>query len=332
MVLLEGEALDKELKERRARIAKIPLEVKKWVVGADDFIELLLICLLSGGVKKFNTHIFAEDKVGVGKTTIMSSFARACGGTFRRVQFRADMLPRELVETVMVLPSGKTVTEPGPLFANFVLADEINRASERSRSTLLEAMEEGQVTLGNTFILPRPLVVLATANPFETEGVFPLGVAQKDRFMMKVSMREETEEEALKILDSHVNQEREVIEQVITPEAILDDRGFIWDNIFLSEDLKRNIIRRTLVSRQLDNEEEKAHGASGKRSYIWLARGTKPLAFLRGRNYVTQDDVNFLTPPIFRHRISLGFGTYSSDIEHKIREIILELESSEQTL
>lgn len=314
--------LSPEFLEYHEQIMKIPQEVHKWIVGADNFIKLLVICLLSGSRQRYNSHVFAVDQVGVGKTTIMYAFARACGGSYRRIQFTPDKLPMDLVRVVKIKEDGSVEYEMGPLFANFVVADEISRSSEKTRSALLEGMEEGKVTIDNdTFDLPRPFMVLATANPMDVEGVWRLGVAQKDRFMMQIQMEDASEEEALQIIDTHERQEREKIEPVITLDRILGARDFISHNTFLSEDLMRYIVRWVRKTCELYNEQEKTHGASGHRPGTWLARGSRAVAFLDQRDYVTQADIDFLLPLVLQHRMSLGPLAEPGELERTMQQI-----------
>jgi len=319
-----------EFLEYHEQIMRIPQEVHKWIVGADNFIKLLIICLLSGSKRRYNSHVFAEEQVGVGKTTMMEAFARACGGNYSWIQFTPDLMPLDLIRVIKELPDGSREYQKGPIHGNFIVADEINRASEKTRAALLQGMEHGRITVDNdTHELPRPFMVLATANPMDVEGVFRLGVAQNDRFMMKVRMEEETEEEALAIIDSHLRQEREEIRPAVTPEQILGAREFIWKNIYLSADLKQYLVRWVRHTRQLYNEEEKAHGASGKRAYIWLARGSKAVAFWEQRDFVAQNDIDFLVPLILEHRSSLGLLSTRAELAEKMREMAEEMRHAE---
>lgn len=271
--------------------------VEKIIVGKKQSIELVIAAMLTGG------HVLIEDVPGVGKTKLVSSVARSCGGTFGRIQMTPDVMPSDITGFTMInTATGANEFRKGAAFCNFLLADEINRASPKSQSALLEIMEEGQVSLdGEIYPLPKPFMVLATQNPVETYGTYHLPEAQMDRFVMKISMGYPDRSDELSILER--NESRltpKTLEPVITCEDILA----LMEKVKLvrcSENIKKYIIELVNATR---TAEYIKLGVSPRGS-ISLYNTAKAVAMISGRGYVIPDDVKFLAPYVLAHRIIL---------------------------
>jgi len=278
--------------------ARMLANVERVIVGKRDVIERTLVALLCEG------HILLEDVPGVGKTTLARALARSLGGEFRRIQFTPDLLPSDVGGiTYFNQRRGDFEFRPGPVFANVVLADEINRATPRTQSALLEAMEERTVTVeGETMPLPRPFLVLATENPIELEGTFPLPEAQLDRFLLRLSIGypEEVEEESLLVRFAGPHPLLD-LEPVAEPGELAALAAAARE-VYLSDDLRRYLTRLVRATRAHDAVEL---GAS-PRGTLALGRASQALAALRGRDYVLPDDVKELTGPTLAHRIILS--------------------------
>jgi MoxR-like ATPase len=252
-----------------------------------------------------------EGKVGKGKTATLETFTRTISGAkFSRIQFTPDLRPLDLIRVVEQREDRTLEFHPGPLFANLVLADEINRAHEKTRSALLEAMGEKQITLGETtYRLEEPFFVMATENPIDVEGTFVLGAAQVDRFMMKVYTEPLSEDEKLLIAESHEDEDPQ-IRPVITKDQVLEIQNFIRTNIYVDSEVRRTIIR---IVGALTPEggivapDEFYLLPEGERGYLYLERAGKVRAFLEGRDYVTPTDIATLAVPILNHRIGFSF-------------------------
>jgi MoxR-like ATPase len=219
---------------------------------------------------------------------------------------------------------------PGPLFAHFLLGDEFNRASERTRAPLLEAMEEGRVTIdGKSYILPQPYMVLATVNPTDVEGVYRIGAAQSDRFMMKVHTSSEKESEAFEIVRNRLQRKSLDIESVVTRERIISAQEFVEENIHVSDELVRRVIKIIFKAREEfksdDTSDKTRYGPSGKRPYLQLVAASQAMAFIRGKEEVTPDIIDYLTLPVLRHRISLGYIDSDHDVDVQIEDILKEV-------
>ncbi|NMC10470.1 MAG: MoxR family ATPase [Methanothrix sp.] len=279
---------------------KLKREIDKVVVGQNVAIEQLLVAILSGG------HALLESNPGLAKTLLVKTTASCMGLGYSRIQCTPDLMPADITGTTIIeeVDGGKRFRfEPGPVFSNIVLADEINRASPKTQSALLEAMQEKQVTVGNkTYPLDKPFFILATQNPIEMEGTFPLPEAQLDRFLLKIFMEYPTLEEELKILDRYSGREEPVVEKVVSKEEVLSLQKLCRD-IPVSEDLKRSAVNLVLATR---NWEGVQYGASPRAS-IGLIVSAKARAFLRGKNYVSKEDLHVMAYPVLRHRIILGF-------------------------
>ena len=309
-----------ELEERTERISEasqflndIRRAVGLRVVGQERMVERLLIGLLTGG------HVLLEGVPGLAKTLAVRTLADAIHTTFRRIQFTPDLLPADLIGTLIWDEVNREfVPKKGPIFANLVLADEINRAPAKVQSALLEAMQEHQVTIGETsHRVPEPFLVLATQNPIEHEGTYPLPEAQVDRFMLKIRVDYPDREEERDILRATVTDDLAPFEAVATPEQILAARSLLSE-IYLDErveDYILNLVRSTRHAGDLDPElaDWLEYGAS-PRATIYLARTGRAHAFLAGRAYVIPEDVRDMAPDVLRHRLVLTFQAEAEEI------------------
>ena len=309
-----------ELEERTERIGEasrflndIREAVGRRVVGQEGMVERLLIGLLTGG------HVLLEGVPGLAKTLAVRTLADAIHTSFRRIQFTPDLLPADLIGTLIWDEVHREfVPKKGPIFANLVLADEINRAPAKVQSALLEAMQEHQVTIGETsHPVPEPFLVLATQNPIEHEGTYPLPEAQVDRFMLKIRVDYPDREEEREILRATVTDALAPFEPVATPEQILAARSLL-SQIYLDErveDYILDLVRSTRHAADLDPglAEWLEYGAS-PRATIYLARTARAHAFLSGRAYVVPEDVRELAPDVLRHRLVLTFQAEAEEI------------------
>src|SRR5438067_4189330 len=282
--------IDRRAREQRTRLDGLYAQIEKVIVGQRTMIDRLLIGLLVGG------HILIEGVPGLAKTLAVRTLARGLHLRFHRIQFTPDLLPADVIGTQIYNPrTGEFTIKKGPIFANFVLADEINRAPAKVQSALLEAMQEKQVTIGDTsYTLEQPFLVLATQNPIEQEGTYPLPEAQVDRFMLKLKITYPSKEEELAILNRMAAVEPKLmIDAVLTAEDIFDLRRAI-DRIYLDDKIKRYIVDVVYATRRptdygLDIAPYVQYGAS-PRATIFLARAAKAQALLEGRGYVTPHD------------------------------------------
>ncbi|MDA1188701.1 MAG: MoxR family ATPase [Chloroflexi bacterium] len=284
-----------DLTRARDVAQKMIENVKRVIVGKDRAVELGLIAIMCQG------HILIEDVPGVGKTMLARSLARSCGSSFRRIQFTPDLLPSDITGvSIYNQKMSEFEFKKGPIFAQVVLADEINRATPKTQSALLEAMEERQVTVeGVTHPVPRPFTVMATQNPVEYEGTFPLPEAQLDRFFLIITLGYPSPEEELRIIDGQQTAHPiESLESVASPEDIqvLQDTT---RSVFVDELVKQYAIT---LNRQTRSNEDISLGSSPRGS-LALVRGAQALALIRGRDYVLPDDVKELAVPVMAHRI-----------------------------
>ena len=291
------------------------------VVGQRQMVDRLLIGLLTGG------HVLLEGVPGLAKTLAVRTLGDALHVTFRRIQFTPDLLPADLIGTLIWDEKTREfVPKRGPIFSNLVLADEVNRAPAKVQSALLEAMQERQVTLGDTsYQLPRPFLVLATQNPIEHEGTYPLPEAQVDRFMFKVHVDYPSREEEREVMRRMVTERLEPIDSVVHPEQILKVRERLPE-IYLDERIEDYILDLVLATRDpeaaglADVKEWIEYGASPRAS-IYLARAARAHAFLEGRPFVLPEDVQQIARDVLRHRIVL---TFQAEAEQVTSEAVLD--------
>ncbi len=313
--------------ENSGWILPLKYEMSKVIIGQEHLIERLLIGLLSGG------HILLEGLPGLAKTLAVKTLARAIQTDFRRIQFTPDMLPADIIGTQIYNPQQTTFeVKQGPIFASLILADEINRAPAKVQSALLEAMQEKQVTIGDqSFQLPELFLVLATQNPIEQEGTYPLPEAQIDRFMLKVVVGYPSRSEERKILDGFDQTDSEVqVAPVTGPRDILAARKVI-NTIYMDDKIKDYIVSLVYATREPQNfnlelKEYIETGAS-PRATINLKAVSRCLAFLAGRGYVTPDDVKASVIDVMRHRLRISYeaeaeGISSEDIIRKILDTV----------
>ena len=295
--------------------------MERVIVGQKSMLERLLVGLLANG------HVLLEGVPGLAKTRAVTTLAQALQADYQRIQFTPDLLPADLIGTLIYQPqTGGFQVRKGPVFANIVLADEINRAPAKVQSALLEAMQEGQVTIGDTsFTLPQPFLVLATQNPLEHEGTYPLPEAQVDRFMLKLKITYPSRQEELQILErmAHTQSPNE-IKPVVTTADILAARHVV-DAIYLDDKVKQYIVDLVFATREpqmykLDIGGYIEYGAS-PRATIYLALAAKAYAFLRGRGYVTPQDVKSIGMDVLRHRVLI---TYEAEAEEITAEELIQ--------
>ncbi|MBQ1454588.1 MAG: MoxR family ATPase [Thermoguttaceae bacterium] len=309
-----------EVQRLAAKVARLRSEIGQVIVGQEKMISRLLIGLLCGG------HILLEGVPGLAKTTAIKSLADSLATKFQRIQFTPDLLPADLIGTMIYLPNeGKFTTRKGPIFANFVLADEINRAPSKVQSALLEAMQEKQVTIGDeTFPLDQIFLVMATQNPIEQEGTYPLPEAQVDRFMLKLKIDYPTMTEERKVLDRALDNLAAAASPVLGAEDILEMQR-VTSNIYIDDSVRDyilNIVQATRSPEKFGLESIKSFiefGASPRGS-IWLGKGARAAAFLAGRGYVTPQDVKEIVHDVLRHRVIL---TYEAEAESITAEEII---------
>ena len=314
----------RELNERIQResqfIDLINLEMSKVIVGQKHMTERLLIGLLSNG------HILLEGVPGLAKTLAIKTLSNIIDADFSRIQFTPDLLPADLIGTMIYSQKNEEfIVRKGPVFANFVLADEINRSPAKVQSALLEAMQEHQVTIGeNTFALPDPFLVMATQNPIEQEGTYPLPEAQVDRFMLKVIIDYPKKEEEKVILRQNINKDYPEVKPVTSTKEILNARR-VCREVYLDEKIENYITDIVFASRYPNDYKLKkfagliSYGGS-PRATINLAMAAKAYAFIKRRGYVIPEDVRAVAPDVMRHRIGL---TYEAEAENITTEEII---------
>jgi MoxR-like ATPase len=308
-------AVNDRVRDASAFAYRLREEIGNVVVGQRYLIDRLLVGLLANG------HVLLEGVPGLAKTTAVKTLARAIRASFQRIQFTPDLLPADLVGTLIYNPrDGVFTTKKGPIFAQIILADEINRAPAKVQSALLEAMQEHQVTIGDeTHALPEPFLVLATQNPIEQEGTYPLPEAQVDRFMLKLRVTYPTREEERQILDRMaVTKSEPAVKPVVDPSEILAARKLV-DEIYVDDKIKDYIVTLVLATRDpaehgLDLAQLIQYGAS-PRATLALTLAAKANAFLNGRGYVTPQDVKTIGPDVLRHRIIISYEAEAEEID-----------------
>ncbi len=313
-------ALKETIESESTHFKALQNEIGKVIVGQASIIERILVGLLADG------HILLEGVPGLAKTLTFKTLAAAVSAKFQRIQFTPDLLPADLIGTTIYLPQkGEFTVKQGPLFANLILADEVNRAPAKVQSALLEAMQERQVTIGDqTYPLPQPFLVMATQNPIEQEGTYALPEAQVDRFMLKIKIDYPTREEESQIIDRMTAAHEPSAHAVLKIEDLLRVRQLI-PQIYLDEKVKNYILDLVFATRhperfRLDRLKPLiAYGASPRAS-IALALAARAYAFLRGRAYVTPDDVKTIGYDVLRHRV---LPSYEAEAEELSAEALL---------
>lgn len=306
----------------------LKLELDKVIVGQHHMLDRLLIGLLANG------HILLEGVPGLAKTLAIKSLAQTVNADFSRIQFTPDLLPADLVGTMIYNQKQESFTvRKGPVFANFILADEINRAPAKVQSALLEAMQERQVTIGDTtHKLPEPFLVLATQNPVEQEGTYPLPEAQVDRFMLKVVIGYPTKEDETKIIRANLASTYPKPAQIIQPEQILKAREVVRE-VYMDEKIEKYIVDIVFATRypkdhNLPKYEQMISFGASPRASISLALAAKAYAFIKRRGYVIPEDIRAVCPDVLRHRIGLTYEAEAENIttEDIINEILNKVE------
>ena len=309
------EKIQKQVEKESAFVRQLTEQISKVIVGQKILIERLLIGVLANG------HILIEGVPGLAKTLAVQTLADTIDAKFRRIQFTPDLLPADLIGTMIYNPKTSQFTvKKGPIFANIILADEINRAPAKVQSALLEAMQERQVTIGGeTHKLDDPFLVLATQNPIEQEGTYPLPEAQIDRFMLMVKIGYPSPTEEREIMDRYTVKEVPTADKVVKPKDILRAREVVRD-IYVDDKVKEYIVNIVFASREpakygLDDLTDLiAYGASPRAS-IFLNLAAKAHAFLKGRGYITPEDIKAIGHDILRHRIIVSYEAEAEEIK-----------------
>ncbi len=314
-------ALNELIAKESVFVDRVVTEVGRVIVGQNYMVERILIGLLTGG------HVLLEGVPGLAKTLTVRTLCDAITAKFARIQFTPDLLPADIVGTVIYNQQrGDFTSKLGPVFANLVLADEINRAPAKVQSALLEAMQERQVTIGDrSYALPDPFVVLATQNPIEQEGTYPLPEAQVDRFMLKIKVSYPTREEERKIMDRMTATVAPTVTPVVTPEELSNARKVI-SQIYVDEKVRDYIVNIVFATREpaaagLKELAPLIEFGASPRASIALNMAARAHAFLRHRGYVTPEDVKAVGPDVLRHRVVL---TYEADAEEVTSDQIVK--------
>jgi MoxR-like ATPase len=302
-----------EVERNHGFVDKLKHEIGKVIVGQQDLVDRMLMALLADG------HILLEGVPGLAKTLSIRTLCQAISVQFQRLQFTPDLMPADLIGTMVYSQADGTFrVKKGPIFANMILADEINRAPAKVQSALLEAMQERQVTIGETsYPLPQPFLVMATQNPIEQEGTYPLPEAQVDRFMFKLKITYPSKTEELEILNRMTIGATYAADTVINPDDILAARKVI-NRIYVDEKVKEYIVDVVFATRDPESYELALtdlieYGAS-PRATIYLTLASKAHAFLKGRGYITPDDVKIVGPDVLRHRIIVSYEAEAEEV------------------
>jgi MoxR-like ATPase len=308
------QAIHEKVQQEAVFVETLLSELRKVIVGQKDMLDRLLIGLLSRG------HVLLEGVPGLAKTLAVRSLADAIHGQFQRIQFTPDLLPADLVGTLIYnQKEGTFVPKKGPIFTNFLLADEINRAPAKVQSALLEAMQERQVTIGDTtYPLKEPFLVLATQNPIEQEGTYPLPEAQVDRFMLKLKVVYPDRKEEREILERMSKEDQPRASRVVEIESILRARRVV-EEVYMDDRVKEYILSIVFATRKpsefgLDIGPLIEFGAS-PRATLFLAQAARAHAFIRSRGYVTPEDVKSVGPDVLRHRVILSFEAEAENVK-----------------
>lgn len=313
--------INKKVQDESLFLQDLKREISKVIVGQEELVEKMLVALIADG------HVLIEGVPGLAKTLTVKTLAEALNASFQRIQFTPDLLPADITGTLIFNPKeGSFTPRQGPVFANLVLADEINRSPAKVQSALLEAMQERQVTIGDeTYPLPKPFMVLATQNPVEQEGTYPLPEAQVDRFMLKIKVGYPTKEEEKVILERMSLAGKPKVNSIVQVEQILKAREAA-DAIYVDDKVKNYIVDLVFATRRpqeykLENMASYILYGASPRASIYLTQAAKAYAFLDGRGYVTPEDVKEMGPDVLRHRILL---TYEAEAENVTTEDIIK--------
>ncbi|MBP5628850.1 MAG: MoxR family ATPase [Bacteroidaceae bacterium] len=307
-------SLNELIESKSAIVTNIKIGMGQVIVGQSHLVDSLLVCLLSNG------HVLLEGVPGLAKTLAIKTLAGIVDGSFKRIQFTPDLLPADVVGTMVYSQkSEEFMVKKGPVFANFVLADEVNRAPAKVQSALLEAMQERQVTIGNdTFRLPEPFLVLATQNPIEQEGTYQLPEAQVDRFMLKAVIGYPSIEEERMVVDNHIKGKSQEVKPMVGVKEILEAREVV-KQIYVSEEIEKYITDTVFATRypdryNLPDMKQNISFGGSPRASINLALAARAYAFLKHRGYVIPDDVRAMAHDVLRHRIGLTYEAEANNI------------------
>lgn len=328
MESIDIKALTQQIQQKSYIVDKLRNGMQQAIVGQEHLIDSLLIGLLADG------HILLEGMPGLAKTLAIKTLAQLVDAGYKRIQFTPDLLPADVVGTLMY--SQKTEefqVKQGPIFSNFILADEINRAPAKVQSALLEAMQERQVTIGEkTFKLPDPFLVMATQNPIEQEGTYPLPEAQVDRFMLKVQISYPKREEEKRIIRDQIAAERQEIRPILSIADLKDARETVRQ-VYIDEKIERYIVDIVFATREpevagLEQLKSFISFGASPRASIALALVARAFAFMRGRGYVIPEDIRAVCYDVLRHRIGLSYEAEASEVtaEDIIKEILNRVE------
>jgi len=327
--MVDIKEINERIQKESAFVDMLSVEMDKVIIGQKYMVERLLIGLLSNG------HILLEGVPGLAKTLAINTLAKCVDGQFSRIQFTPDLLPADVIGTQIYSQKQEAFSiRKGPIFANFVLADEINRAPAKVQSALLEAMQEKQVTIGDqTFKLPNPFLVLATQNPIEQEGTYPLPEAQLDRFMLKIVIGYPTKEDERRIITSNIQPSgMPQANSVLTTDAIIKARSVVKD-VYMDEKIERYIVDIVFASRfpkeyKLQKFDGLISYGGSPRASINLALAAKAYAFIKRRGYVIPEDVRAVCVDVMRHRVGLTYEAEAENItsEHIVTEILNTVE------
>lgn len=323
---IDIQALNQRIHEESAFVELLKVETAKVIVGQEYMIERLLIGLLTKG------HILLEGMPGLAKTLAIKTLAQAVDARFSRIQFTPDLLPADVIGTMIYNPAkSEFAVRKGPIFANFVLADEVNRAPAKVQSALLEAMQERQVTIGTeTFPLEEPFLVLATQNPIDQEGTYPLPEAQMDRFLLKVKIGYPGKDEERDIMRRNLSGEHPNIHKVVTTNTLMRSRE-VMHGIYMDEKIEQYILEivfatRTPADYGLRNLTPLINYGASPRATIAMAQAARAIAFLRRRGYVIPEDVRSVCADVLRHRIGLSYEAEAENITQE--DIITQILNS----
>ena len=328
MDTVDIKALNERIQQESSFVDMINMEMNKVIVGQKHLVEGLLIGMLSNG------HILLEGVPGLAKTLAINTLATTIDAKFSRIQFTPDLLPADVIGTMIYSQKSEEFqVKQGPIFANFVLADEINRAPAKVQSALLEAMQERQVTISeHTYKLPKPFLVMATQNPIEQEGTYPLPEAQVDRFMLKVIINYPKKEEEKLIIRQNISGERPEIKPILTKKEILDARNVVRE-VYLDEKFERYIVDIVFATRfpaeaGLPNLANMISFGASPRASINLALAARAYAFIKRRGYVIPEDIRAVCHDVMRHRIGLSYEAEANNLtsEEVISEILNKVE------